>query len=120
MADKGARPSGITAGPDGALWLTFAHSGQIARLTIQGELKEYPLDSPTCRPTVVTSGPDGALWFTRFQDHQIGRITVDGGTEDLPRADARKRTLRHHRRPRRHAVVHADERRPSRPHHQQG
>jgi virginiamycin B lyase len=81
VADKGAGPYGITAGPDGALWLTFAHSGQIARLTIDGELKEYPLDSPTCRPTVITPGPDGALWFTRSQDHQIGRITVDGGTE---------------------------------------
>lgn len=59
VADKGAGPYGITAGPDGALWLTFAHSGQIARLTTDGELKEYPLDSPTCRPTVITSGPDG-------------------------------------------------------------
>lgn len=81
MADKGAGPYGIAAGPDGALWLTFAQSGRIARLTLDGELKEYRLDSPACCPMVITPGPDGALWFTRSQDHRIGRITVDGEME---------------------------------------
>ncbi len=66
VADEGAGPYGIAAGPDGALWLTFAHSGRIARLTLDGELDEHPdehpLESPGCRPTVITPGPDGALW----------------------------------------------------------
>lgn len=83
VADKGAGPYGIAAGPDGALWLTFAHSGRIARLTLDGELEEYPLDSPACRPTVITPGPDGALWFTRSQDHRIGRVTTDGEAESF-------------------------------------
>lgn len=84
IADEGAGPYGITAGPDGALWLTFAHSGRIARLTLDGELHEYPLEPPGCRPTVIAPGPDGALWFTRSQDHRIGRITVDGEIESFP------------------------------------
>ncbi|MGO4419948.1 virginiamycin B lyase, partial [Streptomyces sp. MCAF7] len=74
VADKEAGPYGITTGPDGALWITFVHSGRIARLTLDGELTEYPLDSPECRPTVITPGPDGALWFARSQDHRLGRI----------------------------------------------
>ncbi|MGN0119013.1 MAG: virginiamycin B lyase, partial [Streptomyces albidoflavus] len=32
VADHRDGPYGITAGPDGALWLTFAGSGRIARL----------------------------------------------------------------------------------------
>ncbi|WP_425336428.1 virginiamycin B lyase family protein, partial [Streptomyces afghaniensis] len=47
VADRDAGPYGITAGPDGALWLTFVHSGRIGRLTLDGELTEYALDSPS-------------------------------------------------------------------------
>src|SRR5215470_10970832 len=71
-------PYGITAGPDGALWLTLVHSGEIARLTIDGELDRYPVGSAECGPAVITAGPDRALWFTRSADHHIGRITTDG------------------------------------------
>ncbi|GAA3502831.1 hypothetical protein GCM10019016_099400 [Streptomyces prasinosporus] len=54
VADEGAGPYGITAGPDGALWLTLVHRGRIARLTLDGGLEEHPLDSSTCRPAVIT------------------------------------------------------------------
>ncbi|MFW6718593.1 virginiamycin B lyase family protein [Streptomyces sp. MAR4 CNY-716] len=47
VADKGAGPYGIAAGPDGALWLTFVHSGRIARLTLDGELSEFPWSRPS-------------------------------------------------------------------------
>ncbi|AXE89588.1 Virginiamycin B lyase [Streptomyces sp. Go-475] len=64
VADRDAGTYGITTGPDGALWLTFVHGGRIRRLTVDGGLTEYPLDSPSCRPAVIAPGPDGALWVT--------------------------------------------------------
>jgi virginiamycin B lyase len=62
IADPQAGPYGITTGADGALWLTLIHSGEIARLTVSGEVSRYPAGPATCRPATITSGPDGALW----------------------------------------------------------
>ncbi|NGO69231.1 virginiamycin B lyase family protein [Streptomyces boncukensis] len=88
-----AGPYGVTTGPDGALWVTLVHSGEIARVVPPPpgagagdapRVDVFPLDSRTCGPTVITPGPDGALWFTRFQDHRIGRITTRGTAESFP------------------------------------
>jgi hypothetical protein len=35
--------SGITTGPDGALWITMGGADRIARLTMDGGLTEFPL-----------------------------------------------------------------------------
>jgi virginiamycin B lyase len=37
VADQGSGPYHITTGPDGALWLTLIHSGQVARVSPGGE-----------------------------------------------------------------------------------
>lgn len=79
----GAGPYAITAGPDGALWITLVHAGQIARLDPAGRLDIHELDSPTCRPAQITTGPDGALWFTRPGDDRIGRTTPSGNVTEL-------------------------------------
>jgi len=84
VADGGAGPYGITAGADGALWITLVHSGEIARRTPGGELTTYPLGSPAGGPMVITAGPDGALWFTLNRADAIGRITVDGEVGAFP------------------------------------
>src|SRR3569833_2608242 len=78
VADAKAGPYGITAGPEGALWLTLVHSGEIARLTVDGELGRYHAGSAESRPSIITAGPDGALWFTRSADHHIGRGAAGG------------------------------------------
>ncbi len=54
------------AGPDGALWFTEIGAGRIGRITVDGEITEYPLPDPLARPHAVTAGPDGALWFTEW------------------------------------------------------
>ena len=77
-----------------------------------------PWTPPACGPTVITPGPDGALWFTRSRDHRIGRITTDGRRDSFPLPTPDSGPVRHHRRPRRRDVVHRDEHRPDRPHHQ--
>ncbi|MCT2592881.1 ATP-binding cassette domain-containing protein [Streptomyces sp. N2-109] len=92
VADAAAGPYALTAGPDGALWITLVHSGEVARLTVDGQADSQPggrvdrfaLDVPACGPTIITPGPDGALWFTRSQDHRIGRITTDGKASSYP------------------------------------
>ena len=38
VADATAGPYGITAGPDGALWITLARGARVARLSFDGEL----------------------------------------------------------------------------------
>jgi virginiamycin B lyase len=67
-------PTGITAGPDGALWFT-GYNGYIGRITTAGTVTEYPASG---NPFQITSGPDGALWFTEFTGNNIARITTDG------------------------------------------
>ena len=77
-----AGPYGITAGPDGALWVTLVHTAH--RTTHRRRSAEAPaLDSPACGPTVITTGPDGALWFTG-PGPRVGRITLDGRTQSFP------------------------------------
>jgi streptogramin lyase len=68
----------ITAGPDGALWITDAYNAEIVRMTLQGKFTFYQVRS--AEPYSITSGPDKALWFTAAagSDGAIGRITTEG------------------------------------------
>src|SRR6516225_2443925 len=80
--------SGITAGPDGNLWL--AEGGRIERFALDGTATDFALPTPTSRALAITPGPDGNLWFTEadqdvfhFFDGMIGRITPDGTLTDF-------------------------------------
>jgi virginiamycin B lyase len=79
-----AHPTGITTGPDGALWVTAA--GQVYRISAAGEITRYPLPEPDKRAAwKITAGPDGALWFTTT-NAEIGRMATDGSVEIYPLA----------------------------------
>ena len=67
-------PSGITAGPDGALWFTNNVTNSIGRITTSGVVTNYT-DPSIGSPQRITAGPDGALWFTNYANNSIGRIT---------------------------------------------
>lgn len=72
-------PYGITAGPDGALWIADPGNDTIGRMTTRGRFTYYRAGAEVS--TGITSGPDGALWFTTEQDRPnafIGRVTTDG------------------------------------------
>lgn len=78
----------IAAGPDGNMWFTerghsVPPSGKIARITLSGEITEFPL-SDGSQPWWITAGPDGAMWFTEYYGQKIGRITVDGTITEYP------------------------------------
>ena len=42
----GRGPVRAQAGPDGALWVTLVHSGEIARVTVDGEVDVFSLGAP--------------------------------------------------------------------------
>jgi len=71
-------PFGITAGPDGNLWVTLNEANSIARVTTGGEFRFFSIATPGSRPTGIAAGPDGNLWFTEWLGNKIGRITPAG------------------------------------------
>src|SRR5262249_12544384 len=95
-------PLALTAGPDGALWYTALGpqkminepSGKIGRITMTGEVTEFPLPKDGIVPRFLVSGADGALWFTfdTVENNQgtagsgsgIGRITTTGAVTLFP------------------------------------
>ena len=81
-------PYGITAGTDGALWFTAMASGEIGRISVDGELSSGIAVGGA--PSMIVTGPDNALWFTLNQGNAIGRFsTADGLTvRELPTAAA--------------------------------
>ena len=84
-----AGPSGITVGPDGALWFPNFGNGSIGRITTAGVVTNYT-DPSIVNPGGITAGPDGALWFTNEGTEtetgavgvSIGRITTAGVVTD--------------------------------------
>src|ERR671925_612329 len=58
---SGSQPSGITVGPDGALWFTEENKHKIGRITTSGSITEYPVPTVPSGPSEITAGPDGAL-----------------------------------------------------------
>ncbi len=91
-------PSGIAAGPDGALWFTEFSSDKIGRITLVGGVSEFSL-SPGSAPTAIAAGGDGNLWFTErgslwapysvLGGDAIGRITPTGTVTEFPIATPR-------------------------------
>ena len=65
--------SGITVGPDGALWFTEGTGNKIGRITTAGVVtNEFSVPTAVSQPFAIALGPDGALWFIAID---IGRIT---------------------------------------------
>jgi virginiamycin B lyase len=83
-------------GPDGALWVTDAHSIAIRRFSFDGQMSTFPVPTRDGMPalggsfpTAMTRGPDGALWFLEANADKLARISTDGGIAeyDIPRGD---------------------------------
>ena len=78
----GANPTGITPGPDGALWFTEHNADKIGRIDVTGVITEFA--GLTSDPARITTGPDGNLWFTLPFVDRIGRITAAGVVTEFP------------------------------------
>jgi len=75
-------PTGLTAGPDGAIWFTEQGANKIARISTVGKIREFPLPLNFSNPGGIALGSDGALWFT--ESGRIGRMTTAGVEQDFP------------------------------------
>jgi streptogramin lyase len=67
-------PQYITAGPDGALWVTNWANNSIDRITTSGTVTNEYEHVDLVDPEQITPGPDGALWFSA--QGAIGQITT--------------------------------------------
>jgi streptogramin lyase len=88
LPDAGTFPQDITVGPDGTLWFTAGFAAtlrgsegapsKIGRITPDGDVREFALNSAEGPPHEIVGGPDGNLWFTRPLGNRIARITSEG------------------------------------------
>lgn len=86
-----SQPTGIVAGPDGALWFADLGLGVIGRMTPAGKMTTYPLPvagDPADRASIIAGG-DRHVWFTDTSLHTpysgvIGRISMDGVSQLFP------------------------------------
>jgi streptogramin lyase len=81
-ATPNSSPNGITVGPDGNLGFAQFASSQIARITPDGAITEYPVPTAGSAPSRIVAGPDGNLWFTEFDAGQVGRFDPVSETFD--------------------------------------
>ena len=90
LPTKESAPTGITSGPDGAMWFTEYAADKIGRITNAGKITEFGLDKDS-GPTSIVTGTDGALWFTMQDGNAIGRITTSGTVSRfaLPNANSK-------------------------------
>ena len=74
-------PYGITVGPDDAVWFVAILAGQVGRITVGGDITEFPLPDRTARPHAIAAGPDGHCWFTEWGSGRVGRIGASGAID---------------------------------------
>jgi formylglycine-generating enzyme required for sulfatase activity/streptogramin lyase len=72
-----ARPQGIAAGPDGAVWFTEARADRIGRIGAAPSfsIEEFPLPHAGSEPWGIVAGADGNVWFTESSGDRVGRIS---------------------------------------------
>jgi streptogramin lyase len=75
---------GITAGPDGNLWIVEQDANKIGRLTPSGVLTEFAIPTPNSNPDEIRPGPDGNLWFAENTTNQIASISPSGVIMEYP------------------------------------
>jgi streptogramin lyase len=74
---SGAGITGMTEGPDGAVWFALGYSDVIDRITPSGNITSF-VPPHKARPWGIVTGPDRALWFTEPCNDNIARLTTSG------------------------------------------
>lgn len=79
----GGEPAGIAVGPEGNLWFTEPGGDRIGRITLAGQVTEYPVPTALSQPFQIALGPDGNMWFTESNAGNVGRITPAGAVTEF-------------------------------------
>ena len=78
-------PRIIALGADGNMWFVELNGtidgrvvagNRVGRITMQGEITEFPIPSAAGSPTNVAVGPDRNVWYTKGAS--LGRVAADG------------------------------------------
>lgn len=71
-----ARPTSITLGSDGNMWVTDPATNSIWKISQKG-IVGGPCTLPAgADPTSIATGSDGSLWFTEAGINKIGRLPI--------------------------------------------
>ena len=90
-ADRG--PGDITAGADGNMWFVelngradnrVVDGNRVGRITMAGQITEFPMPGATGSPVNIAVGPDRNIWYTK--GNKLGRVTPDGSDHRVRRA----------------------------------
>lgn len=74
----GSEPRGIAAAPlEEALWITEG-TGKVARVGVDGEIRQFDVSSRYARPNQIAVGAEGDVWFTDDGADQVDRISPAG------------------------------------------
>jgi virginiamycin B lyase len=80
----GAAPEGITAGPDGNLWITGG-TDQVRVMGTDGAVRDtYTTPTPNSDPSDITVGPDGRLWLSAPSADELVASTTGGQMTAYP------------------------------------
>jgi virginiamycin B lyase len=80
----GSSPTGIADGPH-ALWIAEPGIRRIARMTLTGTLRQFPIGGASHAPRNLVLGPDGAVWFTEPAAGAVGRLVpATGVVQQIP------------------------------------
>ncbi|MEQ1516804.1 MAG: hypothetical protein ABL931_09975, partial [Usitatibacteraceae bacterium] len=76
---KGSHPHDVAVAPDGSVWYTAQHSGELGLLDPKSGKTEHIALGKGSSPHGVIVGPDGAAWVTDSGQNAI--VRVDGKTK---------------------------------------
>jgi streptogramin lyase len=77
FANSAADPTGIIAGPDGAVWIILAGTNSIARVDTTNAYSEFPLPAGAV-PTAIAAGADG-VWITENGLNNVTKLSYAAG-----------------------------------------
>jgi virginiamycin B lyase len=79
----GSWPDYIVSGPQHAMWFSEFYTDHIGRVTMDGQMTEFPLPSGDDIEGIA-AGADGNIWFTEPGANKIGRMTPKGVVTAFP------------------------------------
>jgi streptogramin lyase len=82
----GSKPTGVTVGSDGNIWVTLFGTSEVARIAPQTlQVNRWVVGE---KPYGIASAGNGEIWFTLQGQGKIGKLPAGGGSPTLYNASA--------------------------------